>query len=168
DLEDAMARLARWGMPGRMEGMQDLLERLRAAKQKRAERHDLSGIFDELKRKVDEVKRLEREGLDRREQQETPDEALKQAMRNLARERRAEGACRGRRSGLRGLPAAVPRARRQREGLGRSAEAAGHGHGRDALALEQHVERDARAARGAARRGIRRSRPAVRDERARR
>jgi len=90
DLEDAMARLARWGMPGRMEGMQDLLERLRAAKQKRAERHDLSGIFDELKQKLDEVKRLERDGLDRREQQETPDEALKQAMANLARERREQ------------------------------------------------------------------------------
>src|SRR5260221_576793 len=28
DLEDAMARLGRWGLPGRMEGMQDLLERL--------------------------------------------------------------------------------------------------------------------------------------------
>ncbi len=90
DLEDAMARLARWGMPGRMEGMQDLLERLRAAKQKRAERHDLSGIFDELKQKLDEVKRLEREGLDRRERQETSDDALKQAMQNLARERREQ------------------------------------------------------------------------------
>jgi len=90
DLEDAMARLARWGMPGRMEGMQDLLERLRAAKQKRAERHDLSGIFDELKQKLEEVKRLEREGLDRREQQETTDQALKQAMQHLARERREQ------------------------------------------------------------------------------
>jgi len=88
DLEDAMARLARWGMPGRMEGMQDLLERLRAAKQKRAERHDLSGIFDELKQKLEEVKQLERDGLDRREQQETTDEALKQAMQNMARQRR--------------------------------------------------------------------------------
>jgi uncharacterized protein with von Willebrand factor type A (vWA) domain len=90
DLEDAMARLARWGLPGRMEGMQDLLERLRAAKQKRAERHDLSGIFDDLKQKLEEVKRLEREGLDRREQQQTNDEALKQAMANLARERREQ------------------------------------------------------------------------------
>ena len=90
DLEDAMARLARWGLPGRMEGMQDLLERLRAARQKRAERHDLSGIFDELKQKLEAVKRLEREGLDRRERQDTPDEALKQAMANLARERREQ------------------------------------------------------------------------------
>ena len=79
-LEDAMARLSRFGLPGRMEGMQDLLERLRAAKQKRAERHDLSGIFDELKEKLEEVKRLERDGLDRREQQETTDDALKQAL----------------------------------------------------------------------------------------
>src|SRR5437763_70784 len=90
DLEDAMARLARWGMPGRMEGMQDLLERLRAAKQKRAERHDLSGIFDELKEKLEEVKRLEREGLDRRERQETTDEALMQAMRSMAQAMREQ------------------------------------------------------------------------------
>ena len=90
DLEDAMARIARWGLPGRMEGMQDLLERLRAAKQKRSERHDLSSIFAELTEKLEEVKRLERDGLDRREQQETADEALKQAMANLARERRAQ------------------------------------------------------------------------------
>ena len=90
DLEDAMARLARWGMPGRMEGMQDLLERLRAARQRRAERHDLSKIFDELKEKLDEVKRLERDGLDRRERQETADDALRDAMAKLARERREQ------------------------------------------------------------------------------
>ena len=90
DLEDAMARLARWGLPGRMEGMHELLERLRAARQRRAERHDLSGIFEDLKQKLEEVKRLERDGLDRREQQETPDEALREAMRNLARERRRQ------------------------------------------------------------------------------
>ena len=90
DLEDAMARLARWGLPGRMEGLKDLLERLRAAKQNRAARHDLSGIFDELKQKLEEVKRLEREGLDRRERQETPDEALKQTMRSMAQARREQ------------------------------------------------------------------------------
>src|SRR5439155_19550437 len=39
DLEDAMARLSRWGIPGRMEGLKDLLERLRTAKQRRAQRH---------------------------------------------------------------------------------------------------------------------------------
>ena len=37
DLEDAMARLSRWGIPGRMEGLKDFLERLRTAKQRRAQ-----------------------------------------------------------------------------------------------------------------------------------
>ena len=87
DLEDALSRLARWGIPGRMEGMQDLLDRLRDAKQKRAERHGLSGIFDELREKLDEVKRLEREGLERRREAPTDDAALKAAMERMAQER---------------------------------------------------------------------------------
>ena len=53
DLEDAMARLSRWGIPGRMEGLKDLLERLRTAKQRRAQRHDLSKTFDDLKEKLE-------------------------------------------------------------------------------------------------------------------
>ncbi|MGH2450944.1 MAG: vWA domain-containing protein [Candidatus Limnocylindria bacterium] len=90
DLEDALARLARWGIPGRMEGMQDLLERLREARQRRAERHGLSGIFDELKEKLEEVKRLEREGLERRRSAEAPNEDLRRAMDRLAEERLAK------------------------------------------------------------------------------
>ncbi|MBI2772914.1 MAG: VWA domain-containing protein [Chloroflexi bacterium] len=87
DLEEAMARLARWGIPQRMEGLQDLIERMRAARQKRAERHGLSGIFDELKEKLEEVKRLEREGLERRAQADAPNEELRQAMQRMAQER---------------------------------------------------------------------------------
>jgi uncharacterized protein with von Willebrand factor type A (vWA) domain len=87
DLEDAMARLSRWGIPGRMEGMKDLLERLRSAKQRRAQRHDLSTAFDQLKQKLEDVKRLEREGLERRRAAEAPNEQLRQAMERLAQER---------------------------------------------------------------------------------
>jgi uncharacterized protein with von Willebrand factor type A (vWA) domain len=87
DLEDAMARLSRWGIPGRMEGMKDLLEKLRAAKQRRAQRHDLSTAFDQLKEKLEEVKRLEREGLERRRSAEAPNEQMHQAMERLAQER---------------------------------------------------------------------------------
>jgi uncharacterized protein with von Willebrand factor type A (vWA) domain len=90
DLDDALARLSRWGMPGRMEGMKDLLERLRSAKQKRAERHDLSKVFDELKEKLEEVKRLEREGLERRRNAEAPNEQLRQGMQKMAQERLAQ------------------------------------------------------------------------------
>src|SRR5437867_2328846 len=90
DLETAMARLARWGIPGRMEELKDLLERLRAAKQRRAERHDLSRTFDELKEKLEEVKRLEREGLERRRKAPAPNEQLRAAMEKLAAERTAQ------------------------------------------------------------------------------
>src|SRR6266850_4799835 len=90
DLEDAMARLSRWGIPGRMEGMKDLLEKLRSAKQRRAQRHDLSTAFDQLKQKLEEVKTLEREGLERRRAAEAPNEQLRQAMERLAQERLAQ------------------------------------------------------------------------------
>src|SRR5437763_10356419 len=90
DLEDAMARLSRWGIPGRMEGLKDLLDRLRTAKQRRAQRHDLSKTFDELKEKLEEVKKLERDGLDRRRNAEAPNEQLKAAMEKLASERMAQ------------------------------------------------------------------------------
>lgn len=90
DLEDALARLARWGVPGRMEGMKDLLERLRSAKQRRAQRHDLSKTFDELKEKLEEVKRLERDGLERRRAAPAPNEQMRQAMERLAQERTAQ------------------------------------------------------------------------------
>jgi uncharacterized protein with von Willebrand factor type A (vWA) domain len=90
DLEDAMARLARWGIPGRMEGLKDFLERLRIAKQRRAQRHDLSKTFDQLKEKLEEVKRLERDGLDRRRNAPAPNEQLKAAMEKLAAERMAQ------------------------------------------------------------------------------
>src|SRR5256712_12019572 len=80
DLETAMARLARWGIPGRMEGLKDLLERLRAAKQRRAERHALSRAVDELKEKLEGGKRLERDGLERRRQAPAPAEQPKAAV----------------------------------------------------------------------------------------
>jgi len=87
DLEDALARLSRWGIPGRMEGMKDLLERLRGARQRRAQRHDLSTAFDQLKEKLEEVKRLEREGLERRRAAPAPNEQMRQAMERLAQDR---------------------------------------------------------------------------------
>jgi len=90
DLEDAMARLSRWGIPGRMEGMKDLLEKLRSAKQRRAQRHDLSTAFDQLKQKLEEVKQLEREGLERRRNAEAPTEQMHNAMERLAQERLAQ------------------------------------------------------------------------------
>ena len=87
DVEEAMARLARFGLPGRMEGLQDLIERMRAARQRRAERHGLQGIFDDLERKLEEVKRLERESLERRLEAEAPPSELTDGLRRMAQER---------------------------------------------------------------------------------
>jgi uncharacterized protein with von Willebrand factor type A (vWA) domain len=87
DLDEAMARLARWGLPGRMEGLQDLVERLRAARQKRAERHGLSGIFKELEKKLDEVKGLERGALEQRRDAQAPTPEMREAMQRFAQER---------------------------------------------------------------------------------
>ncbi len=87
DLDEAMARLARWGLPGRMEGIQDLIERLRAARQKRAERHGLSKIFEELEKKLEEVKGLEREALERRRNAEAPSAEMREGMQRFVQER---------------------------------------------------------------------------------
>ncbi len=86
DVEEAMARLARSGIAGRFEGIEDLIERMRAAKQRRMERHGLRNIFDDLKRKLDEVKRLEREALERRMRADAPPE-LREGLQRMARER---------------------------------------------------------------------------------
>src|SRR5207249_8959647 len=72
DIEDAMARLSRWGIPGRMEGLKDLLERLRTGEQRGAQRHDLPKSFDDLNEKREEAKKLERDGLDRRRSARAP------------------------------------------------------------------------------------------------
>ncbi|MGH2378591.1 MAG: VWA domain-containing protein [Candidatus Limnocylindria bacterium] len=90
DLEEAMSRLARWGIPERLEGLEDLIERLRAARAKRAERHGLGKVFEELRQKLDEVTRLEREGLERRAAAEAPSPELQEAMRRMAEERLAK------------------------------------------------------------------------------
>src|SRR5256712_13266566 len=62
DLETAMARLARWGIPGRMEGLKDLLERLRAAKQRRGGSHGRPPAVRGAEGEVRGGKRPERDG----------------------------------------------------------------------------------------------------------
>ncbi len=46
--------------------MQQLLEQLRERRQQELNRYDMSSVFDELKEKLEEVKQLEREGIQRR------------------------------------------------------------------------------------------------------
>src|SRR5438477_5558426 len=70
DLWNALERIMQWGLDGqdgeRMEGLQQLLEQLRERRQQELNRYDMSSVFDEIKEKLEEVKRLEREGIQRR------------------------------------------------------------------------------------------------------
>ena len=58
-------------------GLGELLQRLRRQRQQRLERYDLSSALDDIKQKLDEVIRTEREGIERR----VPTEAARAAKR---------------------------------------------------------------------------------------
>ncbi|HVA26416.1 MAG TPA: VWA domain-containing protein [Chloroflexota bacterium] len=70
DMWNALERIMQWGLDGqdgqRMEGLQQLLEKLRERRQQELNRYDMSSVFDEIKEKLDEVKHMEREGIQRR------------------------------------------------------------------------------------------------------
>ncbi|MDE3073986.1 MAG: VWA domain-containing protein [Chloroflexota bacterium] len=70
DLWSALERVMQWGLDGnngeRLEGLQQLLEKLRELKQEELNRYDMSSVMDQIKEKLEEVKRLEREGIQRR------------------------------------------------------------------------------------------------------
>ncbi|MGH2392642.1 MAG: VWA domain-containing protein, partial [Candidatus Limnocylindria bacterium] len=70
DLRTALQRLLRQGMQppeGRkLPGLKDFLERLRQNRQQRLDRYDLGSSLDDIKRRLDDVIRTEREGLERR------------------------------------------------------------------------------------------------------
>ena len=70
DLWSALRRLFQRGMQdpngARMPGLQDLLQRLRQQRQRQLDRYDLGSAFEDIKKKLDEVLKTEREGIDRR------------------------------------------------------------------------------------------------------
>ncbi len=90
DVLRALESLFRLGMQGRfgqrLLGLQDLLEQLRAARRQTLERYDLSSILDEIRDRLDQVIKTEREGINRRlEQAEaTGDQDLVKVVQDLA------------------------------------------------------------------------------------
>jgi uncharacterized protein with von Willebrand factor type A (vWA) domain len=69
DLWNALRRLLQQGAPhpqGRLPGLQDLLKQLRRRRQQRLDRYDLGSAMEDIERKLDEVIRTEREGIERR------------------------------------------------------------------------------------------------------
>lgn len=70
DVNSALRRMLQRGMQlpngKRMAGMQDLLERLRAARERNLERYNLGSMMDEISQRLDQVVATEREGIERR------------------------------------------------------------------------------------------------------
>jgi len=70
DVRNALQRILQRGFQNRSGdrtmGLQNILERLRAQRQRQLDRHDLGGVMDQIKEKLDEVLRTERGGIERR------------------------------------------------------------------------------------------------------
>jgi uncharacterized protein with von Willebrand factor type A (vWA) domain len=75
DVESALQRIFRNGVDGqdgRMRGLQDLLNRLRERKQQELNRYRLDSLMDDLKKRLDDLIKTEREGIQRKLDQAAP------------------------------------------------------------------------------------------------
>lgn len=96
DLRNALQRLLRWGREGsegeRMQGLQDILERLRNRRQQELNRYDLGSMMDDIQKRLEDVIQTERAGIQRRldqasrpnDQGQPPDAALKKTLGRIA------------------------------------------------------------------------------------
>ncbi len=70
DLQHALRNLLQRGMKNpagdRMQGLRDLLQQLRQQRRQQLDKFDLSSVFDDLKRQLDEIVNMENTTLDRR------------------------------------------------------------------------------------------------------
>lgn len=73
DLHRALQRLFRWGVDNqdgsRMPGIRQMMERLKAMRQRELSRYDIGSVLEDLKQRLDEIQQLEREGIEQRVEQ---------------------------------------------------------------------------------------------------
>jgi uncharacterized protein with von Willebrand factor type A (vWA) domain len=102
DLQHALRNLLQRGMRNpmgqRLEGLRDLLQQLRQQRRQQLDRYNLSSVFEDIQKKLDEIMSLERETLDRRldeagrqlEGADSPLQAFEEALKAPAQEQTAE------------------------------------------------------------------------------
>ncbi len=102
DLQHALRNLLQRGMRNpmgqRIEGLRDLLQQLRQQRRQQLDRYNLSSVFEDIQKKLDEIMSLERETLDRRldeaerqlEGGESPLQAFEEALKAPTQEQTAE------------------------------------------------------------------------------
>ena len=116
DLQRALQRMYRLGDEGklgdRLQGMKQMLERLRQQRQEALNRHNLSSIMDDLQTKLDDIVATERSGIDRRleESKQPPPAGSEQttAEDNEALRNMLESMAKKKRDYLDALPESVP------------------------------------------------------------
>ena len=103
DLMRSLRNLFQRGMQGesdqRMEGLRDMLERLRGRRQEQLRRYNLDSMLDDLKERLKQIVEAERQGIDRRledarqqQAQSSPEDAEeRERLMKLLEERAARG-----------------------------------------------------------------------------
>ncbi|HZI45930.1 MAG TPA: hypothetical protein VFD53_11950, partial [Ilumatobacter sp.] len=93
DVNAALRRMLQEGMRDRdgerLQGLRDLLARLREERQQRLDRHDLGGVYDEINRELDDIIDEERHAIDNavRDAETSGDHRRLQTARDAAAER---------------------------------------------------------------------------------
>lgn len=103
DLWKALQRLFRRGAENqqgdRMRGLQDLINQLRDRRQQQLDRHDMAGILQDIRERLEKVLQTEREGIERRVQEgrqkiksgEAPEQAaFQKALERMADQKRQQ------------------------------------------------------------------------------
>lgn len=93
DVNAALRRMMQEGMSGpdgeRMQGLRELLDKLREERQSRLDQHDLGGVYDEISRQLDDIVDEERHAIEnaKRAAEISGDERRAQTARDSADER---------------------------------------------------------------------------------
>jgi uncharacterized protein with von Willebrand factor type A (vWA) domain len=96
DLNAALRRMMQQGFTDRqgrdVQGMREMLERLRERRREQLDRYDLGGVYEDIARRLDEIVDEERAGIERRvdEAQQSGDKRREELLDELGRQRREE------------------------------------------------------------------------------
>jgi uncharacterized protein with von Willebrand factor type A (vWA) domain len=96
DLNAALRRMMQQGFQdrdgNRLQGMREMLERLRERRREFLDRYDLGGVYEDIANQLDEIVEQEREGIDRRldEARTSGDKRREELLDDLARQRREQ------------------------------------------------------------------------------
>jgi uncharacterized protein with von Willebrand factor type A (vWA) domain len=94
DLNAALRRVLQQGFTDRqgrdVQGLREMLERLRERRREQLDRYDLGGVYEDIARRLDEIVDEERDGMQRRldDARETGDRRREDLLEELARQRR--------------------------------------------------------------------------------